>query len=307
MKKIISILAISILALTGCGSTTSESDVVTINMAAMNSISQLPYLYAEENGMFEEAGIDMNIQLFNSAKDRNAAWDTGDYTVEVGDLTSGAILSNLGEDITITGSPETTYKLVANPEISESFDGDFSSLDGMSVGLSENTVIEFYVDIVADMYDIEFDKVAMPDIPGRYSALISGDLDLAILPDPFPSMAAEDGGDIIWTSTDSSDIPQISALNWNENFDDMDTISKVIEITNEASQEMNELGPDSYRDIAIANNMIDEAYFDAVTADLVFTESVVPSVGTWEAVVDWTNAKGITEDVASHEEIMFAQ
>ncbi len=306
MKKIISILVVGILVLTGCGSTTDE-ETVTINMAAMNSLSQLPYLYAVENGMYEEAGIDMNIQLFSSAKDRNAAWDTGDYEVEVGDLTSGAILSNMGEDITITGSPETTYKMVANPTVAESFNGDMKSLDGMSIGLSENTVIEFYVDIVADMYDIEFDKVAMPDIPGRYSALIAGDLDLAILPDPFPNMAAEDGGEIIWTSSDSSDIPQISALNWNENFDDMATIAKVMEITNEASAEMNELGPDSYRDIAIANDMIEESYFDAVVEDLVFTESVVPSAETWDAVVTWTNEKGITENVASHSEIMFAE
>lgn len=301
MKKLFALVAILILGLAGCGST-QDSENIVVDMAAMRSLSQLPYVYAAETGMYEDAGITLNIEFFDSAPNRNAAWDTGDYDVEVADMTAGAILTDQGENIKITGSPETAYKLVASPEVSNSFSGDMQDLDGMSIGLSENTVIEFYVDIVADTYGIEFDKRPIPSIPDRYTSLISNDLDLAILPDPYPAMAEEDGAELIWTSA-SADIPQISALNWNENFTDYETVNTIIDVTNEAIIEMNEKGPDAYRDYAIDYNLIEADYFDAVIADNEFVEIITPTESSWQAVIDWTNGKGITSNPASYDEV----
>ncbi len=303
MKKLIGLITLLILVLAGCGKNANDENVV-INMAAMRSLSQMPYVYALESGMYDDAGITLNIEFFDSAPNRNAAWDTGDYDVEVADLTAASLLTDQGEDLLITGSPETEYKLVASPDVSASFNGDITSLDGMSVGLSENTVIEFYVDIVSELYGIEFDKKPIPSIPDRYTSLVNNDLDLAILPDPYPAMATSDDAKLVWSSAEDN-VPQISALNWQGDYSDFDTLNKFIEVTNEASKKMNEEGPESYRDYAIEYNMIEEDYFDVVANGVTFSEVSTPSEGTWEAVTDWTNLKGITSAPASYDEVMY--
>ena len=72
------------LTLTACqsdksegASTSQEGEAVTLNFGAMGSIDTIPFVIAQENGYFEEEGIKVNLELFNAAKDRDAALQAG--------------------------------------------------------------------------------------------------------------------------------------------------------------------------------------------------------------------------------------
>lgn len=303
MKKILICLVLTILLLGGC-SDNSDQEVITIKMAAMRDIAYVPYVYAVEQGMYEEAGIDLQIDFFDSAKDRNAAWDTGDYDVETADLTAGALLTSLGDEITITGAPGGVYKFVSSPEIASTYNGDISSLDGMSVGISENTVIEFYVDYISEQYGIEFDKQPIPSIPDRYQALLSGEIDLAILPDPFPTMAIAEGSKLIWNSYEE-EVPQLGALNWNQDFVDTDIMQTFLNVTDASANELNESGSSSYKEIAIANGLIEEQYFTELTTGLEFGESITPSNDTWNQVTSWAYEKGMIDNKVEGSKVLY--
>ncbi len=303
MKKILVSLFALILVLTGCSTETTPEEMTTIKVAAMKDIAYAPFLYAVEEGLYEEAGLDVQITFFDSAKDRNAAWDSGDFDMETADLTAGALLGSLGDDIQITGAPRGAYKLVASPEVSETFNGDIASLDGMSVGISENTVIEFYVDYLANEYDIEFDKKPIPSIPDRNAALLNNEIDLAILPDPFPTMAVEQGAELIWQSTEDG-VTDLAGLNWQGDVSS-ETIDTFTEVTNEAVDTVNEKGSESYREYAIEYGLVDEEYFDAITDGLEFTHMEAPSEDTWNEVETWAYDKGMIENKVDYDEIIY--
>lgn len=305
MKKILSLTMMMVLILSGCGSNKQATEATSIEMGLMKDIAHIPYIYAVETGMYEEAGLDVNLTFFNSAKDRSAGWDTGAYNVETADLADSAMMASQGQDITVTGSVGSNFKLVASPELSKNYDGDIASLDGAKVGFSENTVTEYYIDYVASEYGIKFEKNPIPAIPDRFAALQSGDLDLAILPDPFPSMAVADGAKLIWGSIDAK-APKLSALTWQGEFynGQTDAVKTFIKVSNEAVDKVNNMDPSEYKDMVLKYDLIDEGYYDQVTSGVQYSTLITPTEEDWNLVNAWGTDKGIITEGKDYSEIV---
>lgn len=307
MKKLLTIATAMLLVLAGCSSASTTDEVVTIKMGLMKDIAHIPYIYATETGMYADAGLDVQLQFFNSAKDRTAGWETGDYQVQTADLADIAMMASQNQEIVATGSVGSDFKLVASPELSKTYDGDIKSLDGATVGFSENTVTEYFIDYVAEENGISFEKTPIPAIPDRFSALESGDLDLAILPDPFPSMAIADGSQLVWDSLDAN-APQLSALTWQSSFYDenADAVSTFIEVSNKAVDEVNSMEPSEYKDMVMKYELIDEAYYDEVTDGVVYSHLDTPTEENWDLVTAWGQDKGIVTDAKSYDDVIMA-
>ncbi len=307
MKRLLSITLMMVLVLAGCSSNAETTETVTMNMGLMKDIAHVPYIYATETGMYEEAGLDVSLTFFNSAKDRTAGWETGSYQVQTADLADIAMMASQEQNIVATGSVGSNFKLVASPELSKTYNGDITSLDGMSVGFSENTVTEYYIDYVADEYGIEFDKVPFPAIPDRFAALQSGDLDLAILPDPFPSMAIADGAQLVWSSIDA-EAPQLSALTWNGDFynENKDAVDTFIEISNEAAKQLNSMDPSEYEDMVMNYDLIEADYYADVTDGIEYSQLETPSSENWDLVNAWGTDKGIVTSEKAYDDVVVA-
>ncbi len=307
MKRLLSLTLMMVLVLAGCSSNAETTETVTVNMGLMKDIAHVPYIYATETGMYEEAGLDVSLTFFNSAKDRTAGWETGSYQVQTADLADIAMMASQDQNIVATGSVGSNFKLVASPELSKTYNGDIASLDGMSVGFSENTVTEYYIDYVADEYGIEFDKVPFPAIPDRFAALQSGDLDLAILPDPFPSMAIADGAQLVWSSIDA-EAPQLSSLTWNGDFynENKDAVDTFIEVSNEAAKELNGMDPSEYEDMVMNYDLIEADYYADVTDGIEYSQLETPSSENWDLVNAWGTDKGIVTSEKAYDDVIVA-
>lgn len=297
-----------VVVLAGCSSSASASDEpVAIHMGVMKALEQVPYVYAYETGMYADAGLDVSFEFFGSAKDRNAGWESGDFQVQTADLADIAMAASQDQDIVATGSIVGDFKLVASPELSKTYDGDIASLDGKSVGFSENTVTEYYVDYVAEQNGIEFDKVPFPAIPDRFAALESGDLDLAILPDPFPSQAIAEGSKLVWNSLDS-DAPTLSALTWNGTFynENTEAVEAFIDTTNAAVDELNGMDPSEYKDMVLEYELIEADYYDELTEGIQFNKIETPTEESWDVVNAWAQEKGIVTSPKAYDDVIKA-
>ena len=138
------------LTLTACqsdksegASTSQEGEAVTLNFGAMGSIDTIPFVIAQENGYFEEEGIKVNLELFNAAKDRDAALQAGQLDGVLADETAIAIYQNSDMDMQITGATNGYWTLVATDQ---SNIHSLEDLKGKKIGISENTMIEYYHD-----------------------------------------------------------------------------------------------------------------------------------------------------------------
>ena len=188
------------LTLTACqsdksegASTSQEGEAVTLNFGAMGSIDTIPFVIAQENGYFEEEGIKVNLELFNAAKDRDAALQAGQLDGVLADETAIAIYQNSDMDMQITGATNGYWTLVATEQ---SNIHSLEDLKGKKIGISENTMIEYLADDITTLNGIaaeDFEKVAIPAMPARLEALRNNQIDAAILPAPFNETAIADG------------------------------------------------------------------------------------------------------------------
>ncbi len=194
MKKIFFILMAVVIAYAGC-SRSEKTDVITIG--AMPDVDSVPYVIAQKNGYYKELGLEVKIEQFKSARDRDSALQGGKIDAVITDMLA-VLFSNDGGvalitpartngDIKLLGSAGSGIKTPAQ-------------LKGKKVGLSTNTIMEYTFDMMMKSAGVDpasVDKIAIPQIPTRLEMLRNGKVDAVIMPDPLASAAVLDGATVI--------------------------------------------------------------------------------------------------------------
>ena len=218
------IISILFTSCTSKSNTNGNSDC-QLNIGVMSSMDYLPLAVAQQNGLFEKEGVNITIHKFYSANERDAAFQSNSLDGTILDYTGAAIKRAGGVKLKITSQCDGTFALVAGKN---SGINSVEDLKGKQVAISRNTVIDFCTDMVLQKANIPLDgidKVEINKIPLRLEMLRNGKIDATMLPDPFASIALQDGSKKI-TDINEMDI-HITGIAFHE---------KVIEQKKEALQ-----------------------------------------------------------------------
>lgn len=190
-KKIATLIVMTTLLMNSC---TNKDESNKIIVGAMPSISNLPIFYGVEEGIFEEKGLEVEVEKFFSAKDRDIAYIGRKINFVSSDLLG--ILSFHKSEIPTT----TITKVEENFGIVASKNSNITSIkqiEGEEVLYSKNSIIEYTLDKALEKNKIpneKINKVSVPSIPLRTELLLSGDGVVAVLPEPFLSTVVQKGG-----------------------------------------------------------------------------------------------------------------
>ena len=316
VKKLVAgIIAISMLgALAGCEAK-SESEVKKeetktetkemskLSFGAMGSIDIVPIVIANEKGYFKEEGLELDFQLFTAAKDRDAALQAGALDGLIADEIAMSIYQNSGIDMKITGQTNGAWTLVVGKD---SGIEKLEDLKGKKMAISENTMIDYLSDYIAEENGVnasEIEKVAIPAMPARLEALRNKQVDAAILPAPFDDTAVADGGKGLET-IDNADI-MISAIAFSQ--DQIDNNEAAIKAFftgyNKAVEYMKNTDIKEYEDTIIKT----VGYSEDMKGNLVLPElqlNYLPNVEKVQAVFDWSKNKGIISKDLKAEDVI---
>lgn len=155
-----------------------------------------------KNGYFAENGIEVTLQKFFSANDRDAALQSGNLDGTILDYTGGAIQRAGGEKIKFASQCDGTFELLVGKESGIVSIGD---LTGKNIAVSRNTVIDFCTDAALKKAGIAQENVTKSEInkiPLRLEMLSNGRIDATMLPDPFATIAKDDGNTSIISMAD---------------------------------------------------------------------------------------------------------
>ena len=307
LKKIIALAMTAVMtaSMVACGSKKEEAQTekTTLRVGVMGSIDAVPLVIAEQNGYFEEEGIDLDLQIFKAAKDRDAALQAGQLDGVLCDETAISIYQNSDIDMKITGTTNGSWTLVAGKDSGIT---NLSDLKGKKVGISENTMIEYLADDIAlsnglEVSDIE--KVAIPAMPARLEALKNNQIDAAILPAPFNDTAVADGG-IEVTKIYNKDI-MISVTAFLQEVIDKDAkaIKGFYNAYNKAIDFINSNDITEYEDTIIST----VGYSEDMRGNIVLPEfktNYLPAEENVQNVLDWSKEKGLlTKDIKAKDVI----
>lgn len=182
------IIAACIFSFTGCSrktaSTPGEDSRVSLKIGIMPAVDSAPILLADKKGLFEKLGLDMDIQVYTNAMNRQSALQSGELDGAMTDVI--ALVNNVGNgfDIRVTTCTDGVFPFLTKKGLGEKKD--------VKAGMMEMSVTNYLTDrLLSEKYNVE--KVYIDEIPARLEMVAKGTLDMAVVPEPMASQGELNG------------------------------------------------------------------------------------------------------------------
>lgn len=186
-RLLASMILLSTFTLTGCGSkkvdtthSSNETNIkgISLKVGVMPAVDSAPIFLAAKKGYFKELGVDVEIQLYTNAMNRQSALQSGELDGAMTDVI--ALVNNVqnGFDIKVTTSTDGSFPFLVKR--------DFKENKEIKVGMMEISVTNYLSEeALGDMYKLQ--KVYINEIPARLEMIKQGQLDMAVIPEPMAS------------------------------------------------------------------------------------------------------------------------
>ena len=299
-RRIVLALLSLVIVLSAC----SQQTIGMLRIAVLPIIDTLPMFVAQQEGLFEKHGVNVEFIPVASAPERDQLIAAGAADGTINE-TLAVMLFNK-EDIQMqivryalrpTEENGHFFILASNESGISSIDG----LKGVEIGVSQGTVIEYVTErlLQADGFTTEDIKtIAVPKIPDRMALLASGELEAGVMPDPLASLVVSQGGVIV---ADDSNHPEygFSVISFRKDMIEAnpEAIKGFLAAIEEATGMLN-AEPAKYKTLLSEQKLVPPPLLEAYQIP-VFPPASVPSTDEWYDALSWLQDKGIlTTDVS---------
>lgn len=171
----------------------------TLRVGVLPIVESLPFMVAQERGLFSSLGLKVEIVSFASALERDSAIQSGAIHGAIQDILGISLLRSkdipysIVTNMTMPTPRQDLFALVASPSPGVR---SIEELRGGEIGLSSHTIAEYVTDSLLRLKGLKIDevkKVEVKKIPLRFQMLMEGKLKAATLPEPLASLAIFQG------------------------------------------------------------------------------------------------------------------
>lgn len=267
----------------------SEPELV---LGVMPSMDYLPLAVAQRENYFEPLGVRLKIVKFYSANERDAAFQSGGVDGVVIDYTGAVLQKNGGVDLAITSSCDAPFYIIAAPN---SGIDSLKKLKGASIAVSQNTVIDYCVDMAlrhAELLPQDVSKIEINKIPVRFEMLMANKIDATGLPNPL-AMLAEAGGGIPLSSNADLAFSITGIMFSGKALDEKgELIKKMYQAYNRGVDYLAGHGPADVRNILIDDMGFKPELIERTVLPA-YTKAALPPAKDLQSVRDWLDARGL--------------
>lgn len=312
----LALLAMPVLTACSTGAETSAEPTeaaptvkpAAVKIGVLPTEDSLPLWVAEKMGYFATNGIEsIEIVLFQSAQERDAAFASGAVDAFMGDIIAAANLEAGGAPNTIAtvmlGADQSQGRFaVLVPADSKA--AGMADLKGVAVGTSSATIQEFVLDGLMSEAGVESGDVKIEEVkkvPVRFELLMAGKLKAAALPEPFVTLAEQGGAKIVGDDTAAQNNWSQTVLVFSDAFvakeGGPEAVSAVLKAWDVAVGNIN-AAPDSYRADLAEKARLPESLVETYKVNT-YPTAAPPTQEQVDAVLSWMKDKGyLKADVA---------
>lgn len=311
------ILVLTVLTLTACDNQEEPIDMSIVKLAEpgdtnaqvlrvgmMSSSDVIPFVLINEENIASKYNLKLELQLFTSAKERDLAFRAGEVDGVLTDYIGVCMYQNEGFDVRITGITDGDFVLIANEDAGIN---NINDIGGKSIAISENTLIDYTLDHILlsnHMNSDDIVKESVPRIPDRLELLRSGKIDLGLVPEPFATLALEDGGINLGSANEFGLYPAVSAFSKEVIDEKEDAIRNLYASYNEAVEYMNNTPIKDYEKTVIKAVGYPEEMIGKVEVKA-YRESKLPPVEEVEDAIIWASDKGLCSDSLTYDQLTY--
>lgn len=297
LKRIISLGLVMVLLvlLVACGGAQSQQ---TLKIGIMPDFDSIPFAVAKLQGYVPD---NVQLEIFMSPIDRDAALYANELDGTISDVLAVCLANEGGFDVAITSKTDGCYGLLTAEPISS-----VTELQGMQIGMSINTIIEYMADriISAGGGDPSLvEKVSVPKIPSRLELLGNGQIDAIAVPEPFVTAALAQGAYLVNTSTELSINPGVVLFTREAINDKGDMIKAVYKAYNKAVDYIQDNDAADFMPDVIAELGLPAEAIDASLPD--YTHAEMPDESEVYAAMDWLHAKDLLNQEYTYDELIW--
>lgn len=297
MKKLILFLLFTLISLPAFASDSLKIGLLLIE-------DSVPFYVAEQEKLFTDEGVKVELIPFLSALERDSALTAGAIDGAITDPV-GAILSDRGRgNIKITSlclgkTPEEgVFAILSSPK------SGIDTIEGLKneeIAISSSTIIEYVTDRLLEEQGFsaeEIRKIEVKKMPIRMQMLLSSSVKAATLPEPLASIAASKGAKVLLTDAGSKESLSQTVMVFRSEvlISKKNAISSFFQAYKKAVIAINK-NPESYRDVFMEKGRI-PPFLAASYPIPTYPEPAPFSKSLFLPVAKWLGDKNLTDPVS---------
>lgn len=296
MKKVFASWLLVLMLVTACAPAT-PSEKVTVRVALLPILDGLPIVVAQQEGLFEKHNVQVELIPVGSAPERDQLIAAGQADAMINELTSVMFLNKANPQVQAVRFARTAtadqalFRILAAKGAGIQ---QVSDLKGVAVGVSQATVIEYLTQRLLERQGFRADEIQMisvPKIPDRMALLASGELKAAMLPEPFSSLAAQQGAIPILDDTVAPEY-SFSLISFRKAVIDQypKAVKGFLAAVEEATQRIN-ADPQKYSSLMVDQKMVPAPLAENFRVPT-YPLKGVPTEAQFADALTWAKAKG---------------
>jgi len=302
MKTRAVVFTLIVLAMTG----RAFADLKIGLMPADNSI---PLVVAEKKGLFEAAGVKVELVPFTGQLERETALQTGAIDGTVSDLINAIQAWSRGFAVQVTSVTEGDFSLLSSPKSALRTISDWKSGSRakVSTGLLENSIVYYLSERMLSAAGADpsrIDLVPIVALPTRLEMLLAEKIEAACLPEPLATLAESRGAHRLAESDGMGTTPGVLLFTKKALTEKSADIRAVYTAYNAAVDEVN-AHPEAYR-----QTIVTRCDFPPAVATILriprFQHAFLTSVAQFSDVALWMTQKGLVSKAPAYSDVIAA-
>ncbi len=321
MRRVAMVLAVFILIgapLVGCSEGEPTADIAfeeptlaSVRIGVLPTEDALPLWVAQTEGLFAEAGLAAEIITFQAAAERDAAFTAGEIDSFAGDIIAAARFEAADTGVTIatimlgTTPAEGRFGIAASPNSSYQ---DLTALAGVPVGMTSGTIQEYVFDHLMLGVGVDAAEIVTEEIGGvstSFELLMSDQLQAAALPEPFLTLAEEQGAKLLADDTKGENLSQTVLVFSDTYLADVGGIEAMTEFLGvwDVAAELVNSDPDAWHDTLVKRAGLPASVKVAYEIQT-YPANTRPAQEQVEAVFGWMVDKGLLTSPLTYESLV---
>ena len=307
------ILFVMAIVIAGCAPVEKQDPTAyKLKIGALPIEDILPILVAQEKGYFTEEGVEVELVPFQSAVESQSAIQAGQLDGMITDTVVAILLNNSGLDVKITsltlGSTpqEGRFAIIAAPGSDIKTPAD---LKGRTIGISNNSIIEYVTDRMLEEQGIDPSQViktSVPKIPVRMEMLLNNQIDAINVPDPLVSFAEFKNAKVILEDTTGRNLSQAVIIMTPQALEEKKEGLKLFyNAYAKAVKDINS-NPDEFKDLLVQNVNIPEPIAASYRMQT-YPEPQLPKQPEIDDVIEWLNSKQLLTKPAIYKDLVYGE
>ncbi len=267
-----------------------------IRIGVLPVIDTLPLYAAQERGLFQQAGLNVELVQFGSALERDSALVAGSIDGYFGDMVNTLLLKSSDQDVKVitidyhTNPQCRMFGLLASPSNNVT---DINATQGMSVATSSATVTEYVLDNILAENNMtgKITKTEVKVLPIRYQSLMQNSVQLAILPEPYVTQAIQGGAHLVADDRTINITATVIGMKAGYITSHAGDMKKFLNVYNDTVRSIN-LDPTKYYDV-LEKYINFPAELESEYSFQILSSISLPSIEEFQKVHDWMTEKGI--------------